>query len=179
MSPSEWTLLLIVALTGLVLPISGLWPLVFSSSETRNNFFYITMSESPGQPYAAVLAQEVCEYWLRIAGALPLTALVLICVDVPWMFLPVIAAACGMWTIIPAAMRLCEYIGHAAEVLEANRILGRDESDETYLMDEAGRMHRAYGGAFAHLTIPELAAKLRAQFGVARMLIALLHRRWR
>lgn len=156
----------------------GAWPIVRHGDETANNFALITMRppefyQSDASLYSAVFAQELAEYTARWIGALILgagPAYALIDKPYGWGACALAVIVATAWTAL--ATRQVELIGHATEVVQAGRC-GVDR--EAYLAQECRSMAKGYGDAFTGMTLDQLAGRVRSRFGIARVLLAVLH----
>lgn len=165
----------ILAALWLTAPIFGFWPPVRRNSDrTANTMLSISMREPSfyvrtGQPYAAVFAQELAEWWIKWAVALPLGALALPWIDAAPEIKVVLAIAAPVFAYLWAVpfKRQIELLGHAVEIVVASRTMNRD----AYIAAEAERMARGYDGMFA---ASGTASALRARLGMARVLVAIL-----
>lgn len=156
-----------------LLPVLGLWPPVTSGEANQNNVFRVEMvpPREQRQPYDAILAQEIAEYWLKWVGAAILSAPVAWYVkDIPYGWLPAILATfIATWWAKYATGQI-EYIGHAVEIEYARRHFG---AGDAYEDDEVAGMIRNYK-AFEGLTPDEVKRGMRRRQWIVNALLVIL-----
>lgn len=157
----------------LLLPILGLWPIRVTGVANQNTAWFIRMKprEQQTQPYAAIFAQEVVEFWLKwLVGAVASIPVAIVTRDEPngWAF-QALAIMAGTLLARPFAKQL-ELIGHAVEVDYARRFEGVGED---YIGREARSMIRGYP-QFRDMAEAEVVAAMEARMGLARVLRRLL-----
>jgi hypothetical protein len=156
----------------MIAPLLGLWPPVTRNGErTVNTLFHIGMKPAEfyalkGEDMRAVFAQELVEWWFKWAVVFSIAGSVFWLVRDFAFAERAVLSFLGWGAGIVATVLLhkqVEWIGHAAEVLVANR--------PEYIAEEAARMKLGYGGMFKG---DDVEAGLRKRFWIARILIAIL-----
>lgn len=131
--------------------------------------------------WAAIFAQELVEFWARwlltAAFSAPIVLGLHAYAGEAWWFLAIIAALLisrlAVVEVKPV-LRQLELLGHAVEIVEAERLYG---AGQAYAEEEAERVRRGYGKLFAGMGAAEILARLQARRGIARF--AATPFRWR
>lgn len=164
-------LLVLAALTvvTVLLPIAGIGPLVLRGKRARNNLLFVSMyppeQTGPAQDWRAVRAQEIVEWWLRWAVALPIAALSLLIDAGPyqWAVALIAVLVASLWSELAGGR--FDTIGRAVEVVVANR--------SGYLQTEAERLQREW---YRGRTVEDCARMIERRLPLARVLVLLLRR---
>lgn len=165
----------ILAVVCVLLPILGIGPVIQrDSTQSQNNLLFVRMRppewyEAREQTYRATAAQEIAEWWMRWAVALPVASLTLFIDAGPYQW------ALSLFGVLVASLWSAlfygqlDLIGRAVEVLADGR--------QGYLEAEARRLRDGTRGTFRDQSPEVLAAMIRRRFGIARVLLWLLKRR--
>lgn len=131
--------------------------------------------------WAAIFAQELVEFWARwLLTALFSAPIVLgayAYAGEAWWFLAIVAVLLvSRFAVVELkpVLRQLELLGHAVEIVEAQRLYG---AEPAYAAEEAERMRRGYGKLFSGMSKSEIMTKLRSRAGIARIAVAPF--RWR
>lgn len=158
-----------------LLPILGIWPPVKRADISQNNMFFIWMRdplwyEARGIRYRGIFAQEVAEYWLRWAVALPIASVAVWLLNPSqyrWAVEVMAAMLAAVWSAV--FYKQLDLIGRATEVAAV--------PDAGYIERVAQRLKVGTTGNFAHHSVDELVAMIRKRLPIGRKLAWLLQRR--
>lgn len=160
---------------------AGLLPPVKAGTRDWNHRFHITMKPLGDvkylvQPRAAVLAQELAEWLGKWLVALALAAPVAVVLHHFGLGLltVLVAILAHSWPTWPGGQRQIELVGHAVEVLAAERLGAGDD----YALTEARRMMLSYP-AFAGESDAAIVRAMDRRRWIARLLLAVVWRRAR
>jgi len=161
-----------MTLFGVVLPILGKTRIKHEQSGAKSTFFGVKMLwaarvKQTKQVYEAVLAQEVCEFWLRWFVSLAVGFAVFVTTASPFSIIAVFAVGLFLDTIL---YKQVDLIGRAVEVTVADQ--------DFYLKAEAERLINGTRGNFKNNTVDEVKRMIEARFGIARVLAGLLRKNW-
>lgn len=169
-----------LAFAGLLLlvPITGILPIVIEGRHNRNYIWGVTMIPPSGENYAvqsyvAIYAQEIVEWYVKWLVALILAApAAWVLRDMPNAPVLQIGAAlvATLWVRPKPMQRQFELLGHAVEVETARRMRLRED----YPRVVARWLQVGYGKAFKSWTVERIEDALEARRGLARFFLTLL-----
>lgn len=172
-----WMITLILPILTVVLPLFGFGPRIVLSSSARNTTYNVQMWSGEfngrGNYGPAVLAQEVCEWWLRWAIGLligtPLALVGLLAFDMAFGYAPFIQFFGCFWTLIFA--RTFDSIGHNIEIIVAKRenILGYADEEIQRLKGDS---------VWQGMDENEIFEQLRSTYWVAELTESIFRRDW-
>lgn len=177
---------LILPILTMLLPLLGLGPKVSVASTGKSNAFGVGVFSSEfsqSDNYGpAVLAQEVCEWWLMWSIGCLLSVPVMLglsAADIGFTYFmaPLVQIFCCFW-IFPFR-KWWDSVGHNIEIMIAERYapLSTDPRFKSYRKREIDRMMRDKN--FRGMTNPEIDAYLKRSEGFAKTVESLLGRDWR